>query len=107
MAEKHTEGPWRVQPFKKYVSGGCRIIQAHKAGDHKQAQWQTEVCCTVGLNNDNKDQANARLIAAAPELLEALKQMVRAWDIWSQRHADNLWADKSRRIITQATGESE
>ncbi len=80
MSEKHTEGPWKVQPFKKHVSGGCRTIKAHKAGDHKQAQWRTVVCYTVGLSNDNKDQANAHLIAAAPELLEACRYALSVFD---------------------------
>jgi len=73
---EHTALPWRVQPMPPNV-GGCRSIQANKSGTHKQAQWRTEICYTVGLSNDNEDKANARLIVTAcnchDDLLEVAK----------------------------------
>ena len=59
----HTKGPWRAEKFcvwsdEKYV-----------------AATQT------GINSDEQ-QANAKLIAAAPELLEALKALI-------SEHQDN------------------
>jgi hypothetical protein len=65
-------------------TGGCRSIQANKAGDHKQAQWRTEVCYTVGLSNDDEDKANALLIAEAPAMRQSLGDVADA--------ANDLWA---------------
>jgi len=68
MAQPIT-GPWSVEktgPATRYV-----II----AGDYR-------VATTLG-DCDAVDQANAALISAAPELLEALKNIVNFW-----RHND-------------------
>jgi hypothetical protein len=65
-----TPGPWRYDR-----GAGCRSIKGRKVGSHKQAQYLTEVACTPGLRNDAEDLANAQLIAAAPDLLEALRRI--------------------------------
>jgi hypothetical protein len=65
---KHTPGPWKAGN-----DSGCRPIKAGKSGRHRQAQYM-EIANTVGLSDDAEDRANARLIAAAPDLLAALKR---------------------------------
>lgn len=72
-----TPGPWRVQPLPPNC-GGCRTIQAGKSGEYRQAQWQHDLCSTHGIHNDSEDAANARLIAAAPDLLNACEQALSA-----------------------------
>lgn len=60
---KHTPGPWEVGP------------QHHG----QVAVWQSDfpaVVATCGRQDDA--EANARLIAAAPDLLAALKETLRA-----------------------------
>lgn len=52
---KHTPGPW--------VDGGYDV----------EASDRTLVCSMSGWRGPQATKANARLIAAAPELLEALK----------------------------------
>jgi hypothetical protein len=61
MTDKHTPGPWTI-------NGGR--IEATDAGTSAAV-----VVARVGLINDqsHEDTANARLIAAAPELLKALE----------------------------------
>lgn len=76
---KHTKGPWRVKPLPSNVDG-CREIQAGKSGDFRQAQWRYGIASTHGRDPDSEDEANARLIASAPDLLEALKQAVEWMD---------------------------
>lgn len=61
---KHTLGPWTVDTD----TGGRKPIMA-KDGI-------TSVAHTDGLENEDLDEANARLIAAAPEMLQALKRAV-------------------------------
>lgn len=62
-AEKATPGPWKAD-----TGLGCKEIKGAKCGPHKQAQY-SEIAYTVGLQNDERDAANAILIAAAPTLL--------------------------------------
>ena len=64
---KFTPGPWI---YNKNL--GCKEIKGDKSGKHKQAQYNKEVACTPGLHNEEEDLANARLIAATPDLYEAL-----------------------------------
>lgn len=71
---KFTPGPWRAG-----TNLGCKTIGAGKSGRHKQAQWAREVAFTSGLAKEAEDRANARLIAAAPDLYAAL-EMVRDAD---------------------------
>jgi len=62
---------------------------------------------------DAEQEANARLIAAAPELLRALKKMLKEHDIItdndpSLRRGDDRWpntAAAARAAITKAEGE--
>ena len=61
---KHTPGPWFV---KRRL--GCKGIGPKRKGHQRGID---EVCDTVGLN-EKEDAANARLIAAAPDLLAACK----------------------------------
>lgn len=57
MAEiKHTPGPWRVGPYYRH-----EVVNDHGL-----------ICC--GPIETEATRANARLIAAAPELLDALKE---------------------------------
>jgi hypothetical protein len=64
----HTPGPWRHGDGDRAVTGraGARVIAS--VGDLCiDSQWP-------------EDQANARLIAAAPTMYEALREMVKAVD---------------------------
>lgn len=61
--QKHTSGPWEVAPGNDvtgypyfYINGMSRSVELGEL------------------------VANARLIAAAPEMLEALKEIVHNWD---------------------------
>jgi len=64
MKAKHTPGPWTLHPTALHPA--VRSVGTPDAGPRR--------ICTVGTMNGNPvDKANARLIAAAPELLEALK----------------------------------
>lgn len=56
----HTPGPWE---FRKFVNGSFGIF----------AKDSVEFICKVEQWSDAVDLADARLIAAAPEMYEALK----------------------------------
>jgi hypothetical protein len=68
--EKTSPAPWRVERTL-----GCKRIEAcvgRRAADGKR-KWE-EVACTPGLYCEEEDLANARVMAASPELRDALKR---------------------------------
>lgn len=91
MNTKHTPGPWHVtgKGLSRYVEGRVR------PGVLQEVAWcgATEV--------SEQMEANARLIAAAPELLEQLQEMVRLAE-----HEGWEGFEKARAAIEKATGAS-
>lgn len=98
MSAKHTTGPWSAEPTCPNDGVNCWFIVSE---DRKQ------VGSVDGYQGDPEREANARLIAAAPDLLEALQNVVDAWSSQFERqgHMAPEWAKKARAAITKATGE--
>lgn len=67
MKAQHTPGPWFVTKFTDGIYG----ITFEDGGD-----LRVELIGTIGTNENQ--EANARLIAAAPELLEACQYIAYA-----------------------------
>ena len=89
MAKEYTAGPWKIGNPSKQWNDVYRIIGQ---GSRQVAQVSTD-----GARNDSMtNQANALLIAAAPELLEALEELVEH-DV-----ARNM--DRARAAIAKAKG---
>lgn len=99
----HTPGPWHLSD--DVISGeviGCRNILDSIGGG---------IACTDGLEDDDEDMANARLIAAAPAMLEANKVSLMALCMLLE-HVRNANAVKdiefaieaNRAAIARATG---
>lgn len=92
---KHTPGPWVIQ----HQGPDFWIDVPCDAPKHRQ-----DVCRLSYGNPDGK--ANARLIAAAPELLEALEELVNRVD--TTLHAGYVGINrivKARDAIRKARGE--
>jgi hypothetical protein len=94
---KHTPGPWHVSE----EWDGTSI----KAGQF----YVTHTIQSCGFHPDDEDkeitQSNARLIAAAPDLLEALIVMV---DNFGSTSSDDVHGlGEARAAITKATGEAK
>ena len=64
-----TPGPWHVSELDGRTVGPVRVLRAD--GDVPQLQAVARV-----MDRTGEWQANARLIAAAPELLQALRDLV-------------------------------
>ena len=92
---KHTPGPWRVvDSWNDYMvesQNGEEII------------WQDGPHDTPTIN-----EANARLIAAAPDLLEALESMLQSFLITQSLDDYPIDApcNKARAAIAKAKGEA-
>lgn len=87
---KHTPGPWEV--FHHSIGTGVTSTKAFDVSD---------VAHCSGFNSRrtrDEELANARLIAAAPELLEVLKEIM-SWEENEQMR----WAQKARAAIAKAT----
>lgn len=97
----HTLGPWKVRSN----GSGCRLIVGGKSGTHRQAQYR-EVAFTVGLSDDKEDQANARVLAAAPEMLSALKEvsLVLMCGGPAREYDGEPWIGRVRDAIKKAEG---
>lgn len=89
--QKHTSGPWDVFGAQDSSSDKWRALTV------SQASMPFMRVCFMPSDGTETIMANARLIAAAPELLEALKGVVRVAD----RQTDEF--DAARVAIAKAT----
>ncbi|MCJ9707844.1 hypothetical protein LWS69_02210 [Bordetella hinzii] len=105
MTTRHTPGPWEVA---YQDSNGQSVIKA----EHIEVATCWHHC--VG-SIEKEMHANARLIAAAPELLDACMAMLE-WDDREQDHAVDFNArmelcraafNKARAAIAKATEEQQ
>lgn len=87
---KHTPGPWYVEQGHEMKDNGT-YWQVHDGHD--------AICCNQFCYADNSE-SNAHLIAAAPELLEALKETL---DV-ATRSEVGEFADRARVAIAKADG---
>lgn len=86
-AAKHTPGPWWVDVHKNVMAAGGMVAFP---------------CISAGFDQ----AANARLIAAAPELLEAAEQAECACSVRERNsgHRIGCWMPSLRAAIAKATG---
>lgn len=96
MNTKYAPGPWNIVPvFAGYAINGYRIY----AGD--------EIVARTHAVDEGYDEANAALISAAPDLLDALKDCADRLQI-HMKHTEDLVAHmKATAAITKALGELE
>ena len=115
---KHTPKPWRVncsgslepdsmklrpdngKPYREYgciapVAPGGLIAHVY-LGDG----WPDDVDGALA-----EQEANARLIAAAPELLDILERLAEYWDQGAPVFPGSLISIEAREAIAKATGE--
>jgi len=92
----HTPGPWYIET--DHITEKPEFIRAHIDG---------EMFDLLNFDCDETENtnANARLIAAAPDLLHALRLMLREHDALqlSQNRTDDRWpsATLARNLINQ------
>jgi len=96
---QHTPGPWSAVEWSCHAAttvvadvDGRRVVVADCSGHGRYA---------------TDSISDARLIAAAPELLEALKGMVALWNnrrSYDENDSPSHWPDTARAAIAKATG---
>lgn len=94
---KHTPGPWNV---KKPNDVNINFWIEVRGGGYKSLICETTNC----LGHGGTSEANARLIAAAPDLLAALKMISCAYlgaVVWR----DGAFLEVARAAIAKAEGD--
>jgi len=92
---KHTPGPWED-------TGGCIIAPV---GDRDNVHGECDA--SIFGNTPEEAQANACLIAAAPELLKAIKGLLNAQSYGIAKEGWNAAAKAALDIIDKAEGRDE
>jgi hypothetical protein len=109
MKAKHTPGPWTLT-----ADGAGWYIECSPERGHSVAYIRAEIGEEDPDTSDDEKEANARLIAAAPELLEALIALLGVAPSKApgaglivgaeEKHANALQA--ARAAIKKATGDA-
>lgn len=94
---KHTPGPWKYGIELSSRSGEWLI--SFDAGYRGRG-----ICIAETRPGTGHEEANARLIAAAPELLEALEEAVCALEVCGK---DYRATEIARTAIAKAKGETK
>lgn len=88
---KHTPGPWSYTSRGDIIGNGCSLAL---------------VKSSAAIVSEEQDKANARLIAAAPDLLAELQEMAEVLNsgIICRIEPDSAKAAKIRAAIAKAKG---
>ena len=81
MNRPHTPSPWR---HGVSYPDGIDIIKDEAHPTH-QPYWTV---CKINTCMGSESEANAKLIAAAPDLLEQLTQLATSYAYWLPRYGD-------------------
>ena len=102
MAIKHTPGPWSVETDTEMIHINSPLRPVFEAFG---LTGTVAICSSGPLLDENdlkmrpEDEANAKLIAAAPDLLAALEQMLE-----EHGHYDIKGTMMARAAIVKANG---
>ncbi len=92
---KYTPGPWRLNDNTKYWKTNIFSITVRKHGVSSSTVANIPARATIPVS---EAWANARLIAAAPDLLEAVKAAL---------SDDQPYIEKCKAAIVEARGEQQ
>ena len=106
ITSKQTPGPWQVDGFA--VTGPGWVRSLNETGQPLKSE---PVCRVTAKDDEAVDRANARLIAAAPDMLEALKAFMElANDDTNSTdlhiHLYNVAEAKAKSAIAKAEGDA-
>ena len=82
----HTPGPWKARM-------NCDVMSGERLVADCMTRWLRE------------DRANARLIAAAPEMLEVLIELQESAQYWSEYDVPIGIVDRLNAVVSKAKGE--
>jgi len=109
---KHTPGPWEYRPAMNYI--GYAIFPLGTLPSLAACERYGEVMTLTCFNFPGSTEANARIMAAAPELLEALEKIAAlnpeedsdsGYNEWGEAECFNKAQAIATAIIAKAKGE--
>lgn len=96
MTAKHTPGPWSI--FRPKIENHRLGIESNAGSIVVWGYKEDPVDCAGVFGDDPEEaHANARLIAAAPDLLETLELVRASWELTDELRA------KIEAVINKAT----
>jgi len=110
---KHTPGPWAVYPWQDDYEGADKFFYIAQQEGAPFTPYYSDVAdircaCTCSGEILEIQEANARLLAAAPDLLDALEHIIEYWNRDRNDHAmhDALWhiIETADAAISKALG---
>jgi len=98
---KYVSGPWQAVPIKG------NVFNTHYIFDKHMGAYIATIHCPIAPVPLTEDEANAnaQLVAAAPELLEALKQVV--WKVDQTQGYKTMRKDAVMDIARQAIAKAK
>ena len=100
---KYTQGPWEIEPTSIGDPAFISDIHAPHQDNPRKNGTKPTVATTWHRPSQGEDEANARLISAAPELLECLQE----WNslmINSGAEGFDEIVEQTEKAITKAVG---
>lgn len=102
-----TPGPWRVEQGTTLVWGACnRDDQSNYGMGYPIAECRITPSSSWAKGpNADEGEANAHLIAAAPDMLDFIRQIAKRDPVFAKGHEKQVIAD-ARALVTKAEGRS-
>jgi len=104
-APAFSPGPWRIA--KRGEDEAFYIVERDEPNEPSRHAYR--VAHVLDYNEYQQNAANARLIAAAPELFEALDEMLREFGVDGHgaefEDGECMVVDRARAALAAATGE--
>jgi L-alanine-DL-glutamate epimerase-like enolase superfamily enzyme len=101
MNTQHTPGPW-IGAGPSFGDQFPRYTTEITTEDERYGDGHIQICELPFHHHDEENEANARLIAAAPELLEALNTWLKQYS--AEEYEDCPEVVQTRAAIAKATG---
>lgn len=103
-----TKGPWRLTPTSGRTRSGGILFLIEKVVGPSAVQNIADICDVCELSTPEQLEANARLMASAPALYEALDELL--YDVCSPGHdltASRKIRAKGYAALAQARGDAK
>ena len=113
---KHTPGPWGIADWGQFDGPNRNVVEAYEpevVEPGRHSIWRDGIrrLHIASVQDSSVDieetKANARLIVAAPELLEASEAIIERWDStqWTWAEHTSVLIHRLRAAIAKAKGE--
>jgi hypothetical protein len=97
---KHTPGPWRIMASITGEAATCWVVGRKESKSFADLSDQDVIAAVTSEGKSN--DADARLIAAAPDMLAVLQELAESADYWSEYDVPLGIVDRINAAIAKA-----